>query len=176
MTRILMTEKELLELGFKNIGEWVIPFPLKPVKRYSNVGLKEVHFSINRELKAELNSLRHVVYAILAGEEVIYVFGPPLGWAFMYFVAFNSRSENPERIEFQLRNAIANALQTSKVSMWYLQPVVEFALPNGDVMKLPGSNPMVEYLIHEYSPSLNSLVQVQRELKWHDPRSDTSMT
>lgn len=156
-----MSEKELLELGFKNIGEWVIPFPLKPVKRYSQVGLQEVHFPINRELKAELDSSRHVVFAILAGDEVVYVFEPPPGWAFLFFCAFHCRSENSERIEYQLRNAIVNALQTSKVSMWYIQPVVELALPDGEVMKLPGSNPLAEYLIDKYRPSLNLLILAQ---------------
>jgi hypothetical protein len=168
-----MTEKELLDLGFKNIGEWVIPFPLKPAKRYSKVGLQEVHFPINRELKAELNSLRHAVFAILAGNEVVYVFEPPLGWEFLFFVAFHSRSENPERIEYQIRNAIVDSLQTSKVSMWYIQPVVELALPNGEVMKLPGSNPLMEYLIEEYRPSLNSLIQDQREQRL---RADSAMS
>ncbi len=175
MSKPKMTENELCELGFKNIGEWVIPFPNKPVKRYPIEGLKEVHFPITRDLKAELNSLRQAVFAILAGDEVVYVFEPPPGWGFMFFVAFHPRSENPERIEYQLRNAIVDALQSSKVSMWYVQPVVELALPNGDVMKLPGSNPLVEYLIDEYSPSLNSLIRVRRERRWVDPSLDTSM-
>jgi len=144
-----MSQLEMIEnFGLEKVGEWIIS-ENKSVKHLLH--MKGIDFLIPKELSKE----RNIVYSFLVNGSVFYVGETTVGMKLRfsgYRYGNPVESDTDNRIKISITNALEDG---DKVEIWYCQPVAKYELKNSEVIEMPASKPIEEYLIEYYKPQLN---------------------
>ena len=110
---------------------------------------------INFNLNDSFVDVRDVVYAFVAGEEILYVGETTCGLksrfqGYRYGNPLESDTDN------RIKTKITSLLEIGQcVDIWYSKPFSFMKLPSGEELKLPESKALEEFLIAKLSPELN---------------------
>ena len=138
----------LEKFEMKKIGEWILS------NHKSTKHLSELH-GINFIVPANISTLRDVIYSFVIDSKIIYIGETTAGIA-SRFQGYRYGNPLVTDTDNRIKIAITDALINHKtVEIWYAKPLAKYFLANGDVIEIPASKPIEEYLISICNPEFN---------------------
>jgi len=139
---------DLKNYGLRDVGYWAIS-DHKSTKHLSH--MQGIQFN----LIEEVGNKNNIVYAFVANEQVLY-FGETTAGLNSRFQGYRYGNPLESDTDNRIKKAItAELVSGGKVSIWCSQPVGTLRLPSGELLEIPASKPLEEYLISKFRPKLN---------------------